>query len=276
MPELPEVEIHARNLRRWLAGRRINSYEVRDPLLIRDQETAHWPIALQGAGVEGVDRLAKYLLVRLTGGNTLVAHLRMTGRFVYDSYAAGEPHRFTRLVLRLEGGDQVRFEDRRRFGRIWIAPNEEVSRLPELAELGPDALLQPLSAARLREVTAATRRSIKGVLMDQRLVGGIGNICAVEILYRAGIAPATPACELSDEQVARVARLIPEFLEWAIEAQSRRELLYIGEKGAENIFTIYRRAGEPCPRCETPILRSVVAGRGTYSCPSCQPEAGGD
>lgn len=270
MPELPEVEIHARNLRRWLTGRHIAGFEVLDPLLVAGQDTTHWEPALIGRRVQGVDREAKYLLVRLEGENTLVAHLRMTGRFLYDGYVAGPATKFTRLTVRLDQGDQIRFEDRRRFGRVWVVPTAEVGGLPELTGLGPDALVHALTAERLREITSGTRRSIKALLMDQRIVGGIGNICAVEILFRAGIAPDTPSSQLSEQQVSHVARLIPEFLEWAIEAQSRRELIYIGEKGSENVFSIYRRAGTPCPNCETPIVRTVVAGRGTYSCPSCQ------
>ncbi|MCC2670410.1 MAG: Nei [Armatimonadetes bacterium] len=272
MPELPEVEIHTRNLRRWLAGRRLAGYEVLDPLLIVGQETGHWERVLTDAAVLEVRREAKYLLVDLSHGYTLVAHLRMTGRFVYDAYVAGPPTKFTRLVLRLDGGDQVRFEDRRRFGRVWVIPTPEVGDLPELRELGPDALLRPTTAERLRELTRGSRRTIKGFLMDQRVLGGIGNICAVEILYRAGIAPGTRAGEITDAGIATIARLIPEFLEWAIETQSRRELLYIGEKGSENVFTIYRRAGDPCPKCGTEIVRTIVGGRGTYHCPGCQPE----
>jgi len=271
MPELPEVEIHSRNLRKWLHGKRITGYTVTDPLLVDGQDTSHWPAALCNRGVLGVRREAKYLLVDLEGEHTLVAHLRMTGRFVHDAYVAGENHKFTRLTLRLAEGNQVRFEDRRRFGRIWISPTEALRELPELAGLGPDALLAPASFDRLRQLTAATRRSIKTLLMDQHVIGGIGNICAIEILYRAGIAPDTPSSALTDDQVRDITRIIPEFLEWAIGTQSRRELIYIGEKGSENVFTIYRRAGEPCPQCNTAIVRTVVGGRGTYHCPNCQP-----
>jgi formamidopyrimidine-DNA glycosylase len=107
--------------------------------------------------------------------------------------------------------------------------------------------------------------------MDQSVIGGLGNICAIEILYRAGIPPDTPAGELTLDELARIAAVTPPYLQWAIDRQSRRELIYLGEPGAENVFAIYRRAGEPCPRCTTPIVRTVIAGRGTFHCPNCQP-----
>lgn len=274
MPELPEVEIHARNLRRWLQGKQIAGLTVTDPLLAEGQDPGQWAAALEGRRVLEVRREAKYLLADLEGGHTLVAHLRMTGRFVHDPYVTGNYHKFTRLILRLGEGDQVRFEDRRRFGRLWVTETGAVQELAELRELGPDALLAPTPFERLWTITQRSRRSIKALLMDQRVIGGIGNICAIEILYRAGIAPETPAAELSEEQVRRIAQITPEFLEWAIATQSRRELIYIGEKGSENIFTIYRRAGEPCPSCGSRIVRTVVGGRGTYHCPGCQPGSG--
>lgn len=274
MPELPEVEINARNLRRWLGGMRIAACRVLDPLLVPDGDVGTVEAAVTGRRVEGVRRIAKYLLVDLEGGWTMVAHLRMTGRFVHDAYIASSPEKPTRLVLEFETGERVRFEDRRRFGRVWTAPTGRVEELPELRELGPDALLEPTSAARLRELAARSRRSIKTLLMDQRRIGGLGNICALEVLYRAGIHPDVPASDLGAEQVGRIAELIPPYLEWAIERQSRRELIYLGEKGAENVFTIYRRAGTPCPHCGTPIARSVTAGRGTYYCPGCQRREG--
>lgn len=270
MPELPEVEIHARNLREWLVGRTIAGFEVLDPLLSEGHDLSGWPEALIGKRVLEVRRWAKYLLVDLAGEQTLVAHLRMTGRFVRDTYVAVSQPRFTRFLLDLDDGTRVRFEDRRRFGRLWLVGTGRERELAELTHLGPDALLEPTDGPRLRELTARSGRSIKTLLMDQRVIGGIGNICAIEILYRAGIHPDTPSRELTDAQVDRIARTTPEFLEWAIETQSRRELIYLGEKGAENVFTIYRREGTPCPACGTPIVRTVTAGRGTYACPGCQ------
>jgi formamidopyrimidine-DNA glycosylase len=270
MPELPEVELHARKLRGWLLGRRILECEVLDPRLLASAPPDRWKEALVGQGVLGVRREAKYLLMDLAGGLTMVVHLRMTGKLLQETYAAGLPPKAARFLLHLDDGTRVRFDDFRRFGRVWFVPTGEERTLKELAEVGPDALREPTSAERLRDLARGARRSIKALLMDQRVLGGLGNICAIEILFRAGIAPATPAAELNDEQIRRIVELTPPYLEWAIEAQSHRELIYLGEPGAENVFSIYARRGEPCPRCATPIERSVIAGRGTYFCPSCQ------
>jgi formamidopyrimidine-DNA glycosylase len=267
LPELPEVEIHARLLRQWLMGRRIERAEVLDPKLLPDLGD---PERLAGRGVLGVRRTAKYLMTDLDGGLTMTVHLRMTGKLVREGYVAAPPVKASRLLLDLDDGSRVRFDDFRRFGRVWLCATADVMRLPELAALGPDALLEPTSAGRLREVTARTARAIKALLMDQTVIGGIGNICAAEILYRAGVAPETPSRALSDAQVEAIAREIVPFLQWSVETQARSELIYLGEPGAENVFTVYGRRGEPCPRCGTAIARAVVGGRGTYSCPGCQ------
>jgi formamidopyrimidine-DNA glycosylase len=272
MPELPEVELAARSLRQWLVGRRLTALTVLDPKLAAPEEAKRWSAALVGQCGEEVERRAKYLLARFTGGHTLEAHLRMTGRFVHHTYVTLPP-KSERLRLLLEDGTAVGFQDRRRFGRIAVHPTASLDDLPELASLGPDALLEPTSAPRLADLAHGARRSIKALLMDQHLIGGLGNICAIEILYRAHIPPDTAAGDLTPEELARIAAAIAPYLTWAIDRQSRRELLYIGEPGAENVFSIYRRAGEPCPTCGTPILRTVIAGRGTFHCPTCQQRA---
>jgi formamidopyrimidine-DNA glycosylase len=270
MPELPEVELAARSLREWLIGRRVTAVEVFDRKLAEPEEAARWADLLVGHTCEAVERRAKYLLARFPGGHTLLAHLRMTGRFVHYAYVTSPP-KSERLRMHLDDGAAVGFQDARRFGQVAVYPTERVDALPELAALGPDALREPTSAERLREVTRHKRQSIKALLMDQSVIGGLGNICAIEILYRAGIPPDTPAGELTLDELARIAAVTPPYLQWAIDRQSRRELIYLGEPGAENVFAIYRRAGEPCPRCTTPIVRTVIAGRGTFHCPNCQP-----
>ena len=271
MPELPEVEIAARSLRAWLLDRRIEAYRVTDPMLTAGQSSEAWEVGLRGAEVLEVQRRAKYLVLPLSTGYSMVAHLRMTGRFIRKDYLAEEPRLPIRLTLATDAGHEVWFLDRRRFGRVWVRPTAGVDAMPELAVLGADAFDQPITGERLREVCQGARRSIKTLLMDQRVLGGIGNICAIEILYRVGVPPDVPAGELTPVEVDRIAAQIPDYLAWAIDKQSRRELLYIGERGAENIFTIYRRDGTPCPKCSSPIVRTVLAGRGTYHCPGCQP-----
>ncbi|MBI3912473.1 MAG: bifunctional DNA-formamidopyrimidine glycosylase/DNA-(apurinic or apyrimidinic site) lyase [Armatimonadetes bacterium] len=269
MPELPEVELAARRLREWLVGCRVTHVETDDALLLRGASAADWHAALAGRCGRAVRRRAKYLLADFEGGHTLVAHLRMTGRFLRESGDAAPPPG-ARLFLRLEDGSRLTFQDRRRLGQAWVLPTPAVESLPQLASLGPDTLEEPPSAPALMALTCGRRQSIKALLMDQRRLSGLGNICAGEILFRARIAPEMPAGQLSEAEIARLAELIPEYLRWAIEAQSRHDPVYLGERGAVNVFSLYGRRGEPCPACGEAIRRTVIAGRGTYYCPRCQ------
>jgi formamidopyrimidine-DNA glycosylase len=270
MPELPEVELAARSLRPWLIGQRVTALTVTDAKLAAPEAARRWSAALEGQVCQAIERRAKYLLAHFTGGHTLLAHLRMTGRFVHLTYLA-PPARPERLRLHLANETAVSFQDTRRFGRIAVHATARLAALPELSSLGPDALREPTSAERLADLARGKRQSIKALLMDQRRIGGLGNICAIEILYRAGLAPDAPAGQLTERELARLAAAISPYLQWAIERQSRRAVIYLGEPGAENVFSIYRRAGEPCPACGTPIARTVIAGRGTFHCPVCQP-----
>jgi formamidopyrimidine-DNA glycosylase len=269
MPELPEVELHARRLREAAVGRRVVRCDVPDAALVVDgpDEMQAW---LPGRRWMDVSRRGKYLLARFEAGRTLIVHLRMTGRIVVECEPAAERPRGLRMILALDDGTELRFIDPRRFGRIRLCETAREAEQPELARLGPDALLAPISAHKLAAMAARSRRAVKALLMDQSCLAGLGNICAGEILFRCGIHPARPACALSSAELTALAAEIPVYLNWAIEAQSRRPLIYMGERGAENVFAVYRRAGEPCPRCGTPLAREVVAGRGTYLCPSCQ------
>lgn len=268
MPELPEVEIAARRLRPGLMGRRIVAATVPDPKILEIGSAPEWEERLRGAVVLDVARRAKYLLLPLDTKETLVAHLRMTGKLVVEPEDAGGRPRF---VARLEGGHRLAFHDPRRFARLWRVPTATLDAMPQLVALGPDALDAPSATERLAALGEGSRRSIKAWLMDQSILGGIGNICAGEILFREGIAPERPAGNLRLEEWERLAAAIPDYLRWSIAEQSEGEMRYLSEgKAATNPFALYGRAGAPCPRCGTPIVRRVIAGRGTYLCPSCQ------
>ena len=269
MPELPEVENAARNLRRWVVGEEVAGIEVPDARVLAVGAPAEWSPALIGRRCEGVVRRAKYLLLPFEGGHTVVAHLRMTGKFVLVRSGAEEPA-YVRFGFVLGGGRRVLFRDMRRFGRVWLLPTASVAAMPELAGLGPDAYLEPLTVDALAERAGRSSRAVKVWLMDQTVVGGLGNICASEILFRARIAPTRPADSLTDDEIRRLAETIPDYLEWAIREQEGPEITYIAERRDSNPFSVYGRPGAPCPRCGAALARTVLGGRSTFHCPVCQ------
>jgi formamidopyrimidine-DNA glycosylase len=270
MPELPEVAITVARLRERALGRAILSVEAPDARVLQGGPAEEWRARLAGQRITGLGRKGKYFWLELSDGQALVAHLRMTGKMVVRE-AGEEPLSYVRFCAGLDGNRALVFADARRFGRLWLAAPGERERMPELARLGPDALEEPLTPEQWHAAAQKSRRPVKLLLMDQTLISGLGNICAGEILFRAGIAPRRPAASLSGEECERLAALIPEYLRWAIAAQSHGDLKLIGEHGAENVSALYRRAGEPCPRCGALIQRAVIGQRGTYFCPRCQP-----
>ena len=265
MPELPEVEITREHLERWLVGRRIRASNVPDVLLRGGQPQRLVEDTLRGATVHGIGRRGKYLLFNLGRRRArLLAHLGMTGRF--ELIASKEPlPRFVRVEIVLNRGDRLVFADARRFGQFRVVTEREQRRLDSL---GIEPLGTGLTASRLLELTSASRRAVKILLMDQHRIAGIGNIQAAESLFRARIHPARPALELSRGETARLARSIRKSLATEIE-QSRGELRYL-QDGGGNHFLVYGRAGEPCPRCRGTIERFMQVGRSSYYCPSCQ------
>jgi formamidopyrimidine-DNA glycosylase len=269
MPELPEAEVCARNLRAWMRGQRIAGVEAPDARTLANKSPAEWDAALRGRRCVHVTRRAKYLLIPFEGEQWVIAHLGMTGKFVLVEAGAAEPaHVCFRFLL--EDGRRVVFRDMRRFGRLWLLPAAAVEQMPRLARLGPDAYQQPPTWQQLADRARGTRRAVKAWLMDQTVIGGLGNICASEILFRARIAPTRAVDSLRKEEWERLAATIPAYLQWAIQAQAGPEITYIAERRNANPFSIYGRAGEPCPGCGAPLSRSTIAGRSTFHCPRCQ------
>jgi formamidopyrimidine-DNA glycosylase len=256
LPELPEVETMVRGLRPHVVGKEILSADVRDPKLAPIAPALDLP-----ATVASLSRRGKHILFDL-GDRTLVLHLRMSGRLAWGTR---EPTGKVRLSLRFPDGG-AHLVDPRRLGTAAV-----VERFVD--ELGPEPFGD---LAWLPAALARSRMPVKLWLMDQKKIAGIGNIYAAEILFRAGIAPTRPAGSLSRKEVARLEDAIPSVLERAIAAggTTLADGLYRGPTGENGEFryelSVYGREGEPCPRCGARIERSLLGGRGTYSCPRCQ------
>jgi formamidopyrimidine-DNA glycosylase len=242
MPELPEVEIMTRALRRKLQGERISRVEINDPKIrLRGS-----PV---GRRIVRVSRRAKYIILSLDDGRHLLVHLRMTGWFEFRA-----PARY-RFALRTRRTTAY-FADSRRFGQVELLNEQQLH--AALAKLGPEPFADEFDPARLR----CTRRPIKTALLDQRLVAGVGNIYASESLWRARIHPLRPAHRLSDRQLRAVHR--------GLVAAMRQALRYGPRIYEVQTFAVYDRAGHPCRRCRQPIRRVVQQQRSTFYCPRCQ------
>jgi formamidopyrimidine-DNA glycosylase len=282
MPELPEVEVAARNLRRWAIGRRVRGARAeRGAMRILRPGTPRALAALAGARFEEVRRLGKNLLVTLVkrdGGSVGVwSHLGMTGKWVRRRAAEPTP-RFGRVRVDLDDRTSLHYVDMRLFGRFRLVPGARFDALPDIAALGPDPLDDGIDVDRLADRLARTRLPIKVAILDQTLLPGVGNIQASEGLFRAGIDPRRPARSLSRAELGRLAKGLLESIRYTLKTFKQSgadgadaDIDYVEERKIPNPFLVYGRAGEPCPRHkESKIVRMVQAQRATFYCPRCQ------
>jgi formamidopyrimidine-DNA glycosylase len=282
LPELPEVETVRRGLEPVLAGRRIVRAEVRRPDL-------RWPFPpglaerLTGARVSGLRRRSKYLLADLEGDETLIVHLGMSGRMLVSGtvlgaffHAHGEAQKHDHVVLDVEGGARVTFNDARRFGAMDLWPTGDLGSHRLLAGLGPEPLGNAFNAAYLAGRMAGRLAPVKAILGDQRVVAGLGNIYVCEALWRARISPFRLGRDVAPAEVEALVTAIRDVLTEAIAAggSSLRDYRRAdGELGYfQHAFAVYGREGEPCPRagCDGVIARDVQSGRSSFHCPVCQ------
>lgn len=273
MPELPEVETIRLALEPHLVGRRFDEVEIRDPRLVRPFEPQSVAVELEGERVDSLERRGKYLVVRFESGRALLMHLRMTGslRHAVGGLPDDGPHR--RAVVRLDDGSDVAYKDVRRFGTWDLLEHEEIE--PYLADrLGVEPLSRAFTSRWLASRLEGRHAPIKATLLDQRTVAGLGNIYVDEALWRARVHPLRPAGELVPDEVRRVTRGIKEALKAGIARQGASLRDYSTPDGGrgrmQDVFRVYDREGEPCPRCGTPVDKIRVAGRGTWYCPACQ------
>ncbi len=272
MPELPEVEIARRQLTRWMAGRRIAHVVAQKTRVLRGTSPQQLVAALEGRTVLSAQRRGKVLLLGLDNHHGLMIHLGMTGKFVLGAKSEEAPPPFARTSFTLEeSGQTIHYVDMRVFGRLLPVATDQIDQLPQVRSMGPDPLLDGLTPAMLAARLRNTARPVKVALMDQAVVAGVGNIQATEALWRACIPPDLPARELDDQDLERLAPAIIVSIKETLAADlDSDEMHYLEESGTENPFIIYRQHGTPCPRCGTTMERTVLGGRGTVFCPSCQ------
>jgi len=270
MPELPEVEHVARQLRADLIGRVIVCAEVLWPRSVEGLAPVEFAGRVAGRRVIDVGRRGKYLLIYLDGGTVLVVHRRMSGNLTFVDAADALP--YVRVAFELDDGRWLLYTDPRKFGRLTLAERTHLN--AAFPALGPEPLDKSFTPQELAQQLAGRRSPIKAVLLDQSAVAGLGNIYADEALYRAGIHPLRPASTLSTQEVQALHAGIQGALRTGIEHGGttfgrHRDVYNEAGTNLEHV-EVYRRTGQPCPRCGTPIQRIVVAQRGTHFCPTCQ------
>jgi formamidopyrimidine-DNA glycosylase len=267
MPELPEVETTVRGLARVLQGRRIERVEARRPDLRRALPNDLGQ-RLTGARVTGLRRRAKYGIIDTDRGDTLVFHLGMSGHWRIDPSEIGKHDHF---LIETGEGRRLALNDARRFGSLDLVRTDELEEWPPFKALGPEPL--DLDARALKKRLSGRTAAIKLLLLDQRIVAGLGNIYVCEALYRAGIHPKRPGGSISLERLKRLVPAIHDVLAEAIAAggSSLRDFASPnGELGYfSKSFSVYDREGQPCA-CGGTVKRIVQGGRSTFYCPKCQ------
>ena len=272
MPELPEVETVRRRLLPHVEGKTIRAVEVRDDRLVGRDDARRVEQRLTGRTIRTLDRRGKYLLLRIGDDETLISHLRMTGNWLVPT-ADEPPH--TRAVIRLVDDTDVVYADARRFGTWDLVSNADADAYLA-ARLGPEPIDADFDGAVLRSAFKGRQAPVKALLLDQRLVAGIGNIYADEALNAACIHPERPAGRLTHSQCDRLADAVRTALEDGIRAQGSSIRDFRSPDGGygsmQERFRVYGRDGEPCVECGAEIIKTRCAGRGTHVCPVCQPK----
>jgi formamidopyrimidine-DNA glycosylase len=286
MPELPEVETIRIGLSALLPGKRVVDVTHDWPKGFPNS-AADVAAYLVGVRVTAVKRRAKVLLIELDSKYSLVIHLKMTGQLVFrgkQHFGAGHPNaslvgdlpdKSTRVVFTFDDGSKLFFNDQRKFGWVRLLPTAEVPQIDFFQKVGPEPLAEDFTAddfvARLRR---RNRSAIKAVLLDQTVVAGIGNIYADESLWGAQIHPLAHINALDDATLRMLYKSLVYVLRLSIEKGGSTDRNYVDAEGKRGSYlsfaNVFRREGQPCPRCGTTIIKTRVAGRGTHICPHCQ------
>jgi len=274
MPELPEVETVRRSLARCVPGRQIAAVRLLLPRLVKWPSPEAFAARLTGRRIREIGRTGKYLRLALEDDTELVVHLKMTGelRFAAD----GDPADMAsvRAEFRFADGAALFFGDVRTLGALYALRPEELPRLSAMASMGPEPLTEDFSPEYLYAITRDRRGKLKSFLLNQRYIGGLGNIYADEALFRARLKPGRQVSSLSRKETARLHAAVNEVIREGIEDGGTTIRNFRSGDGHAGLhqekLRVYRRTGQPCLHCGTPIRRVVIGGRGTHFCPKCQ------
>lgn len=275
MPELPEVELVAKSLGKLVGGRTIIASELLRDRLAPDSIPAEFVRKLKDSQIKSVSRRGKHILFELSNLNTLIVHLRMSGRFMLLPIERELP-KFTHAIFYFEDESRLIFNDQRHFGFMKIVETASLDQAKEIRKLAPEPFSAEFSTKYFRDALASSARTIKELLLDQTKITGLGNIYAAEVLFLARVNPEVPANRVSAIKANRLHRFVKEVLAESIENGSTINVdpenidggFYDG--GFEGRWRVYDREGEPCINCDTKIRRIKQSGRSSYFCPKCQ------
>jgi len=270
MPELPEVETVVRGLRPALVGRQVQAMWCDWPRAVHTPSFNEFASRIRGQRVQAVERRAKYIVIQLEHDYLLI-HLKMTGRlYVSPCGHADTADRWVHVRFQLDSGEELRFSDSRKFGRVYLTHDPTAI----TGSLGPEPLSAEFTAAEFAQRLKMRDKNIKALLLDQTFLAGVGNIYADEALFRAKIHPLTRSRDLSADQMTALYEAVRSALADGIAREGASVNWYRkadGSRGsAQDGLFVYGRTGQPCTRCGTPIEKTRVAQRGTHFCPSCQ------
>lgn len=274
MPELPEVETYVRDLTPILDNRTVTGATVFWPRIIAVPTVEEFTQAMLGQRFTTFGRRGKYMLFGLASGDTLIIHLRMTGRVIVSEHPL-PPDKHTHVVFDLADGGQMHYQDSRKFGRLWLVANPTTV----LYKLGEEPFAAAFDVDHLAAKLVGRASPIKALLLDQGVVAGVGNIYADESLFRAGIHPTRPGNSLTKDELTRLHNAIQTVLAHAIERHGsslgrssiQNYARPSGEAGEfQGEHKVFQRTGEPCLHCGRPIERIVITQRSTHFCPVCQ------
>jgi formamidopyrimidine-DNA glycosylase len=269
MAEVPEVEILVRDLQQAVVGRRIEQVLLPQPAAVRFPSPEEYAALLAGRTVQGARRWAKHMWLPLSDSLALEIHLMLFGTLVLvpcDQPLVPD----TMIVWRLDGGADLRLIDRLGYARSAAGAPETLIQRLDLRTLGPDALEPGFDERVLVERLKSRRGVLKTVLLNQRVLAGLGNRDADESMWMAGIDPRRPASSLSEDEIVKLHAAIEQVLHEGLALRGTQRDLY-GRKGqAQHGRFVFERTGRPCPRCHTPVVSTRIGGRNTHFCPRCQ------